>query len=260
MAIWALVTGASEGLGREFAILAAKAGFDVILTARQEDKLDILAHELRRAYHIQAVYLPANLADPEAVEQLWLDASRGRQIGVLVNNAGLGRNGPFADEAGWPREAASISVNIVAATILMKRAVAHMVGHGSGRVLNVASTAGFMPGPNMAVYHAGKAYLLNLSEAVATELRGTGVTITTLCPGATSTNFFADDDAERATIITKLPMAAPESVAEAGWAAMEKGKRVKVPGVLNLIAANLPRILPRFVMAWFVGQVLKRRG
>lgn len=260
MAIWALITGASEGLGRELAILAAQSGFDVILTSRQEDKLQTLSHELQRAYHVAVAVLPANLADPEAVEQLWLDASNGRQIGILVNNAGLGRNGPFADETNWPREAASISVNIVAATILMKRAVAHMVENGSGRVLNVASTAAFMPGPQMAVYHATKAYLLSLSEAVATELRGTGVTVTALCPGPTDTSFFDADDAVKATLITKLGMAPAQAVAKAGWAAMEQGKRVKVTGVQNVIFANLPRVAPRALVAWIAQIFLKRRG
>ena len=260
MAIWALVTGASEGLGREFAILAAQSGFDVILTARQEDKLQTLAHELVRAYHVEVVVLPANLADPEEVEQLWLDASKDRQIGILVNNAGLGRNGPFADDENWPREAASLSVNVVAATILMKRAVAHMKAQGSGRILNVVSTAGFMPGPQMAVYHATKAYLLSLSEAVATELRGTGVTVTALCPGPTSTSFFAADDAEKASLITRLGMAPADAVAKAGWAAMEKGQRVKVTGAMNLILANTPRIAPRALMAWSTQIFLKRRG
>ncbi len=259
MAIWALITGASEGLGREFAILAAKSGFDVILTARQEDKLQTLAHELERAYHVATVVLPANLADPEEAEQLWLDASAGRQIGILVNNAGLGRNGLFSDEANWPREAASLSVNVVAATILMKRAVAHMVAHGSGRVLNVASTAAFMPGPHMAVYHATKAYLLSLSEAVATELSGTGVTVTALCPGATDTQFFAADEAVKATLLTKLFLAPAEAVAQGGWTAMEKGKRVKVTGAMNVIFANLPRFAPRALVAWIAAIFLKRR-
>lgn len=259
MAIWALVTGASEGLGREFAILAAKSGFDVILTARQEEKLHGLSHELQRAYHVAVVVLPADLADPEAVEQLWLDASAGGQIGILVNNAGLGRNGAFAEEANWPREAASISVNMVAATILMKRAVAHMVGHGSGRVLNVVSTAAFLPGPHMAVYHATKSYLLALSEAVATELRGTGVTITALCPGVTDTGFFAADDAVKATFITRLGMAPADAVAAAGWTAMEKGKRVKVPGALNMVFAIIPRFAPRVAVAFVAGFFLKRR-
>jgi hypothetical protein len=260
MAIWALVTGASEGLGREFAILAAQSGFDVILTARQEDKLQTLAHELVRAYHVEVVVLPANLADPEAVEQLWLDASKDRQIGVLVNNAGLGRNGVFANTENWPREAASISVNVVAATILMKRAVDHMLPHQSGRILNTVSTAAFMPGPQMAVYHASKAYMLSLSEAVATELRGSGVTITALCPGPTSTAFFAADEAEKATLITKLGLAPAEAVAKAGWVAMEKGQRVKVTGASNVIFANLPRVAPRAFVAWVAQIFLKRRG
>ena len=149
---------------------------------------------------------------------------------------------------------------MVAATILMKRAVAHMLAQGSGRILNVAAVAGFMPGPNMAVYHATKAYLLSLSEAAAVELAGTGVTITTLCPGPTETAFFDADDAVKATIITKLGMAPAETVAAAGWAAMEKGKRIKIPGFLNVVFANLPRISPRFLMAWVTGQFLKRRG
>ena len=259
MAIWALITGASEGLGREFAILAAQSGFDVILTARQEDKLHILAHELERAYHVAVVVQPANLADPEEVEQLWLDASEDRQIGILVNNAGLGRNGPFADADNWPREAASLSVNVVAATILMKRAVAHMLEHRSGRILNVASTAAFMPGPQMAVYHATKAYLLSLSEAAATELRGTGVSITALCPGPTDTAFFDADDAVKATLITRMRMASAESVAKAGWEAMEKGKRVKVAGAMNVVFANLPRFAPRALVAGVAQIFLKRR-
>lgn len=260
MAIWALVTGASEGLGREFAILAAKSGFDVILTARREDRLNTLAHELERAYHVNTLVLPANLADPEAVEQLWLDASHGREIGVLVNNAGLGRNGDFADPRNWPREAASISVNTVAATILLKRAVAHMVANNSGRILNVASLAGFMPGPHMAVYHATKAYLLHLSEAVSVELRKTGVSVTVLCPGPTETGFFEADDLSKAMILNKLPMQSAASVAEAGWKAMESGKRVKVPGIQNVISAFLPRLGPRVLVAYVVGFMLKRRG
>ncbi|WP_415234348.1 SDR family NAD(P)-dependent oxidoreductase [Pseudorhodobacter sp.] len=260
MAVWALITGASEGLGREFAILAAQSGFDVILTARQEDKLQALAQQLEQEYHVAVVVLPADLADAAAVESLWRDASTDRHISILVNNAGLGRNGPFAEADNWPREAASIAVNVVAATILMKRAVAHMVEHGSGRVLNVASVASFLPGPNMAVYHATKAYFLSLSEAVATELRGTGVTITALCPGATRTAFFAADDAQKATLVTRMGMASAKSVARSGWAAMEKGKRIKVPGFLNTVFANLPRLAPRALVAWVLAILLERRA
>ena len=259
MAIWALVTGASEGLGHEFATLAAKDGFDVILTARQADKLERHAQALRRAYNVAVEVMPVDLDDPEQTEALWQRACKNRQIGVLVNNAGLGRNGSFADPDGWPREAASISVNIVATTILMKRAVEHMQRHGTGRILNVASTAGFLPGPNMAVYHATKAYLLSLSEAVGSELAGTGVTVTALCPGATETQFFAADDAVNASLITRFPLPSAETVATKGWAAMTKGRRVYVPGAMNKVFAFLPRITPRRVTAFVTGQFLLRR-
>jgi len=259
MAIWALVTGASEGLGREFATLAAKDGFDVILTARQADKLEAHAASLRRAYNVAVEVMPADLTDPVAVERLWDRASAGRQIGILVNNAGLGHNGDLSAPAGWAREADSIAVNIIAATILLKRAAAHMQGHGSGGILNVASTAGFMPGPHMAVYHATKAYLLSLSEAVSEELRGTAVTVTALCPGPTATQFFASDGAEKKTLITRLPMPSAQSVAVAGWAAMVKRRRVKVVGISNKIFAFFPRIAPRRLVAFSAGIFLKRR-
>jgi uncharacterized protein len=259
MAIWALVTGASEGLGREFATLAAKDGFDVILTARQTDKLETHAKALRRAYNVAVDVMPADLSDPEQVEALWLRASKNRQIGILVNNAGLGRNGAFADPGGWPREAACISVNVAAATILMKRAAEHMKAQGTGRILNVASTAGFLPGPNMAIYHASKAYILSLSEAAAEELGPSGITVTALCPGATETNFFVADDAVKASLITRFPLPSAETVAAKGWAAMTKGRRVYVPGITNKVFAFLPRISPRRVITFTTGQFLKRR-
>ncbi len=260
MGLWALVTGASEGLGREFATLAAKSGFDVILTARQADKLEDLARALRRAYNVAVEVIPADLTDPEAVEALWVKASANRQIAIFVNNAGLGHIGEFADPAGWPREADTIAVNIIAATILMKRAVAHMVARREGRILNVASIAAFMPGPHMAVYYASKAYILSLSEATATELRGTGVTVTALSPGATGTQFFASADAQSKSLMQKLPMATAESVAMAGWTAMEKGRRGVVPGVMNKVTAFSARLAPRSVMAWIAGQMSQRRG
>lgn len=259
MAIWALVTGASEGLGREFATLAAKDGFDVILTARQTDKLQAHAASLRRAYNVAVEVIPADLTDPVAVERLWDAASEGRQIGVLVNNAGLGHNGDLTEDAGWPREADSIAVNIIAATILLKRAAAHMKAQGTGRILNLASVAGFLPGPHMAIYHASKAYLLSLSEAVAEELRGSGVTVTAVCPGPTATQFFASDSAEGKTLATRVGLPSAERVAVAGWAAMMRGQRVKVVGGLNKVLAFLPRLAPRRMMAFLSGIALKKR-
>ena len=184
MTAYTLITGASEGLGVEFARIAANEGRNLILAARSQDKLDALAADLR-SDSVDVVVIPADLSDMEQVDRLWAEASTGREIDVLVNNAGLGYNGAFSAGQGWDRELSSIHVNMLALTRLMKLAIPHMEALPKGRILNVASVAAFTPGPNMAVYHATKAYVLSLSEAVAEELRGTTVTVTALCPGAT---------------------------------------------------------------------------
>jgi uncharacterized protein len=260
MPSWTLITGASEGLGRAFADLAAEEKRALILSARQVDKLQALAADLRRDHGVEVLVIPADLSQPLEAERLWSEASNGREIDILVNNAGLGRNGAFSDMSGWPRERSSIEVNITSATVLMKHAIAAMSERGSGRVLNVASAAGFMPGPNMAVYHATKAYFLSLSEAVAAELAGSGVTVTALCPGATQTNFFVADQAEKATLLTRLfPLPTAESVALKGWASMKEGRRIRVTGLMNWLFTVSPRFAPRRFVAWLTGQMLKRR-
>lgn len=252
---WVLVTGASDGLGAEFARLAAEDGHDLILSARREDRLRALADDLPRG----AVVIPADLARPGEAERLWEEAGAGREVGVLVNNAGLGRNGLFADPSGWDREAESLAVNVQAATVLMKRAAVAMRARGQGRILNVASVAGFLPGPHMAVYHATKAYLLSLSEAVAEELAGSGVTVTALCPGATATSFFAADGAEGANRLTRGRLPTAASVAREGWWGCREGARIVVPGAGNKLATLLPRLLPRGAVAAVTGRLLARR-
>ncbi len=242
---WALVTGASEGLGREFARLAAAEGHPVILAARNMARLEGLAAELSAAHGVEALAIPADLAQPGAAARLWAEATTaGRRIGVLVNNAGFGRHGAFGT-GGEAREAGSITVNVTALTELMQSAVAHMRSHDSGRILNVASTAAFMPGPQMAVYHATKAYVLSLSLAVAEEMRGTGVTVTALCPGATATRFFADADMGETWLMRLTPVPGPGPVAAAGWRAMQAGRRIAVTGWNNRVFAFLTRLVPR---------------
>lgn len=242
---WTLITGASEGLGVEFAKLAARHGRRMILTARSKDKLEALAENLR-AEGPEVVVVPADLSDMAEVERMWTEATTGREVDFLINNAGLGYNGPFVAEDGWDREVSSLSVNVLALTRLMKRAIPHMqAGPGAGRILNVASTAAFMPGPNMAVYHASKAFVLSLSEAVAHELRGTRVTVTALCPGATQTNFFNDADMSGVRLLSLSPPAKAHDVAAAGWQGALGGQRVVVPGMMNKLSAVLPRFLPR---------------
>ncbi len=245
---WTLISGASEGLGGEFARIAAAEGRDLILVARQGAKMERLAEELRARHKIAVEVWPADLSDPGAVETLWRKVALRRHVEIVVNNAGLGYNGPFAGPE-FDREMTSVMVNVVALTILTKRAVAHMLQQGGGRILNVGSTAGFMPGPNMAVYHATKAYVLSLGEAVAEELRGTPVTVTTLCPGATRTEFARAAGMEGIRLLTALPPAAAPQVARAGWRAMQRGRRVKVTGPVNWLFSVGPRFAPRALVA-----------
>jgi short-subunit dehydrogenase len=255
MTHWTLITGASEGLGAEFARIAAAEGRNLILTARSKDKLNALATELQ-SDRVEVVVIPADLSDADDAARLWIDASKNRRIDMIMNNAGLGRHGTLADQGGWARELSSIMVNVVGLTYLTKRGAQHMLQHGGGAILNVASTAGFMPGPNMAAYHATKAYALSLSEAVAEELSGTGVTVTALCPGATQTEFFEGAGMHGVRLL-KLgkPMAA-RPVAQAGWDAALQGRRVIVTGVLNKFLTFAPRISPRRVVTLIAKQVM----
>lgn len=253
---WTLITGASEGLGREFAILAAAEGRDLILAARQGAKMEALAEVLRARHKISVEVIPTDLSDPQAVELLWRKACNRRRIDILVNNAGLGYNGAFAADD-FSRELQSINVNVLALTILMKRAIPHMQAAGGGKIMNVASTAAFIPGPNMAVYHATKAYVLSLTEAVSEELRGSKVTLTALCPGATATNFAADAKMEGIVLFKAMPLPSAKSVAKAGWKAMKNGKRIRVTGFLNKIIAFAPRFGPRSLNARIVALFLK---
>ncbi|WP_299145046.1 SDR family oxidoreductase [uncultured Tateyamaria sp.] len=252
---WTLITGASEGLGVEFAHIAAREGRNLILAARSKDKLDKVA-EAARTHGVEVLVVPTDLSDPDAVDQLWSTATDGRSVDVLVNNAGLGYNGPFADGQGWSRELSSINVNMIALTRLMKLAIPHMQAQPKGRILNVASVAGFTPGPNMAVYHATKAYVLSLSEAVAEELRGSNVTVTALCPGATATNFFEDADMHGVRLLKLAKPMKAFDVAELGWLGARIGKRIVVPGAMNKVLAALPRISPRGLTTRIAAQIM----
>lgn len=255
MAEWTLITGASKGLGVEFAHLAARHGRKMILTARSADMLDALAGKLR-AQGAEVVVIPADLSDLAEADRLWAEATKGRQIDFLINNAGLGSHGAFAAPDAWDRELASVNVNMLTLTRLMKLAIPHMQSQGRGRILNVASAAGFLPGPHMAVYAATKAYVLQLSEAIAHELRGSNVAVTAFCPGPTQTNFFADGDMHGTRLLKLTPIAQADDVAAAGWQAAIGGRAVSVPGALNVVIANLPRLLPRSITTRISGVFL----
>lgn len=257
MTTWTLITGASEGLGAEFARIAAAEGRNLILTARSEDKLQALAEELRRDGS-EINVIPADLSDLAQAESLWATASSLGHIDVLINNAGLGQYGLYQDPAHWAREHMTITVNVIALSYLMKQAIPHMAQNGGGRIMNLASTAAFMPGPNMAVYHASKAYVLSLSDAVAEELRGGNVTVTAICPGATQTAFFRAADMEGINLHRMARPADARKVAGAAWRAMMAGRRVLITGVENKLFALLTRVMPRRAVAFVAGKVIGR--
>lgn len=240
----ALITGASAGLGREFARLFANDGHDVILVARRRDRLEDLARELGAAPGVQAHVLAADLAEPGAAGRI-VDEVRGRGLRVdfLVNNAGFGGTGGFAD-ASPQRELGMIQVNVTALVELTRLLLPDMLRRGRGRVLNMGSTAGFQPGPFMATYYASKAFVNSFTEALAYELSGTGVTATLSCPGATDTEF-AGHAGNANSLLFRLGAADSVSVAREAYQAMLAGRRMVVHGVTNKIGVQALRVGPR---------------
>ena len=244
MNLTALITGASSGLGYEFAKLFSNQGYDLIVVARNENKLQELKEELSAT---QVTVIPKDLSLPNAAEELYKDIQdKGLTVHTLVNNAGVGLNGEF-EQLSLKAQQDMIQVNILALTDLTYHFLPDMKhhankGHKAG-ILNIASTAAFQPGPKMAVYYASKAYVLSFSEALVDELAGTGIQVTTLCPGATKTNFFHTAKAEH-TKLTKNTMN-PFVVAKAGFEGFMNGKRVIIPGSFNTVGAYAAKFLPR---------------
>ncbi|MDE3107434.1 MAG: SDR family oxidoreductase [Acidobacteriota bacterium] len=244
----ALITGASSGIGREFARLLRADGHQVVLVARREAALLALAEELGGA-----TVIALDLSQRDAVARLKAQVPN---VDVLINNAGFGDVGPFA-EADADRQLEMIDLNVRCVSELTKAYLPGMVQRRFGRVLNVASTAAFQPGPFMATYFASKAFVLSFSEALAEELRGTGVTVTALCPGVTESEFHAVAGlGETKVAHVKMPSAA--SVAAQGYEALLAGTTVVVTGTLNKLGTIGVRFLPRTVVRKLVKLVLKR--
>ena len=249
----ALITGASMGIGKELAKIFAADGHDLVLVARSEDKLQSLAQELEGAHGISAQVVTADLTDPGAPATIFAALqSKGVELDYLVNNAGFGANGPFA-ELSLQSQMDMLQVNIDALVALCHLALHGMLARRKGRILNIASTAGFQPGPDMAVYYATKSFVLMFSEGIAEEVKDAGVTVTAHCPGATATNFggTAGNDT---SILFKLGAAPADKVARHAYRSMMKGKVVAIEGLLNWIAAFSvrfgPRALVRKIARW----------
>ena len=248
-----LVTGASSGIGLELAKCFAADRSNLILVARNTAALESLAAELRREHQIVVQVITADLARPAAPQAIFDELKgRGMTVDVLVNNAGFGLHGSFA-ELPLPRQLEIIQVNVAALIALTGLFLPGMVERGRGGILNIGSVAGFLPGPNMAVYYASKAFVQSFSEALFVELRGTGVSVTNLCPGPTESNFFKIARGHRSRKMEAGKMSASEVVA-AGHRAFRAGRCMKISGVKNLFLAQLTRILPRAVIRQAVGR------
>ncbi len=244
----ALVTGASNGIGLELARQFAAAGTNLVLVARSGDRLLALAGELRKQFNVEVAVLAKDLAAPAAATEVfnWC-AERNIAIDYLVNNAGFGDFG-FFHESDWAKQEQMINLNIGTLTHLTRLFLPGMIVRKQGRILNVASTAAFQPGPTMAVYFATKAYVLHFSEAISNELTGTGVTVTALCPGATESGFQSAAAMEESKLVKGKRLPSSADVAAYGYKAMMKGKVVAIHGWLNALLANGVRFAPRWLV------------
>ena len=250
----ALVTGASGGIGLELARVLARDGYDLMLAARSGDKLTAAAEALAKEYGVRAVTATVDLARADGTDRMMEAlADAGLSIDVLVNNAGFATFGLFTEIA-LANELEELQLNVVTLTSLTKRLLPAMLAKGEGRILNVASTAAFVPGPYMAVYYATKAYVLSFSAALAEELRDTGVTVTCLCPGPTASDFQARARME-ASPVSRRPMPSAKSVAEYAVDAMERGVTVAIPGFDNRAIPWAARLLPRGLLTRIVRRI-----
>ncbi len=239
----ALITGASSGIGAALAELCAADGYEVILAARNLPELEARARDLTARHRVAARALQADLSQPDAAPTLF-DAAG--PVDVLINNAGFGLRGAYA-ETDWTAEARMVQVNVIALAHLTKLYLPVMLQRGSGRILNVASTAAFVSGPFMAIYYASKAFVFSLSQALSEETKGTGVTVTVLCPGPTRTNFF-DAAGMGKTNLFKGPSMSAEEAAREGYAAMMRGDAEVIAGSRNRWMIWGTRFAPRSML------------
>lgn len=251
-----LVTGASAGIGQELARAFAEGGFSLVLLARSRDRLCALAQDLKGAHGVPVTILPADLSDPDAPQAIFdaLD-EKAIEIDILVNNAGVLFEGAFATTA-LEDHVRLLQVNVLALTALTRLFLDPMLQRQRGRILNVASVGAFLPIPSLAVYAASKAYVLSLTEALSEELKGTGVTATSLCPGFTNTGMVARS--KRGRQIPAVALMDARSVAQQGYSACLAGRAVQVTGLANDITASGIQMLPRWLVRTVGGLIAKQ--
>ena len=247
-----LVTGASSGIGYELCKRFAQNNHNLVLVARNKEKLDRIAKELSSTYSIQTSVFTHDLTDDDAPQKLYAEMKENNiNVDILVNNAGFGLYGQFK-ETNLTKELDMIKVNISALVELTKLFLPDMIGKKYGKIMNIASTAAFQPGPGMAVYYASKAFVLHLSEALAEEVKHTGVTVTTLCPGPTRTGF---EKAAELSFPKIMKVMNADEVAYIGYRGLMKGKRVIIPGFRNKLLAFCNRLAPRNMATKITGWI-----
>lgn len=251
----ALITGASSGIGKCLAEQCAQHHLDVVITARSEDKLQALASTLSTQFNIKTYVFACDLAAADGVDKLMAFLTDNNiHIDYLVNNAGFGDFGFFID-SDRQKHKQVMMLNMLALTDLTHCLLPAMRAKGSGKILNVASTAAFQPGPYMAIYYATKAFALSFSEAIANELQGSGITVTALCPGPTVSGFQEVANMNKSGLVKLFPMPTSEQVAEYGFQAMLRGKRVAIHGWLNWLMAQSIRFTPRALATHIVRMI-----
>jgi uncharacterized protein len=256
----ALITGATGGIGLELARCFARDGYQLILVARRAAELNALAQRFVQDHKIKVETISADLSEPRSADELVAEIGRrGLRVDVLVNNAGYGQYGAFI-ETDADAELRMINLNMVTLTRLSKLLLPGMVARRWGKIMNVASTAAFMPGPLMAVYYASKAYVLSLSEALNEELRGSGVSVTALCPGPTQTDFQARAKMEDTRLMQSRQVMDAATVAQIGYEALMRSQPLVIPGRMNRLQAFATRLLPRRIVPGMVRRAQARAG
>ena len=257
----ALITGASKGIGKAFAEIFAREGYSLILVARNHQALMTLQAELKEKYKTASKIIATDLSIDKNIDTLMQEIENDLpNINILINNAGYGIASSFADTE-HQEMTGMIDLNITALTRLTHHILPHMLARKTGKIMNVASIAAFMPGPDYAVYYATKAYVLSFSLALYEECQQHGITISALCPGPTITDFIQRSGSDKTLIHSKyMSPETPESVAEAGFRGLMKGKAQIIPGVRNKIRVFLGWLTPNFLLLKVVAMINKRRG
>lgn len=255
----ALVTGASSGIGYELAKLFARDRYNLVLVARSEQKLIQLADEFKENFGIAVKIIAKDLSKPEAPEEIFAELQQeATKVDILVNNAGFATFGFFGETA-LSTELQMMQLNMVALTHLTKLFLKDMLAQKQGKILNVASTAAFQPGPLMAVYYASKAYVLSFSEALANELKDSGITVTALCPGATASGFQERANMEQSMLFSQPGVMDAPTVARIGYRGLMKNQTVVIPGLKNKVLALSVRFTPRNVVTEVVRNIQRRK-